>query len=147
MNLDCISQLLINGGAATALGVDLFQFHMPEDCEQGILLKLPIQGIPINHYIPGFFKARFQAIVRSPTHTFGDPLALLVSKLLTVSNVFFPGSSPAFIIKQMFPTTLPVVYPRSAGNIYEWSINLECCYLMRVAETAPGDSFVPVVVS
>jgi len=129
MNLDCISQLLIDGGAATELGKDIFQYHMPEDCTQGLLLKLPIAGIRINHYVPGFLKANFQIIVRSPSHSIGDPLAKLISKIITVYDLDFPGAEPRFTIKQMFPTALPIVYPRSSGNIYEWSINTECAYL------------------
>lgn len=129
MNLDCIAQLLIDGGAATALGTDIFQYHMPEECNQGILLKLPISGVRINHYIPGFLKANLQVIVRAPSHAIGDPIAKLVSSILKVYNQDFPGASPSFFVKQMFPTALPIVYPRSAGNIYEWSIPIECTYV------------------
>lgn len=129
MNLDCISQILIDAGAATNPGLDIFQLHMPEECIKGILLKMPISGVKINHYLPGFLRASFQVIVRAPTHDLGDPIAKIIMKCLKISNRDFPGADPKFLIKQMFPTALPIVYPRSAGNLYEWSINAECTYI------------------
>ena len=129
MNLDCIAQILIGAGAATHLGVDIYEHHMPEECVYGLLLKVPISGVKINHYLPGFLRANFQVIVRAPEHAIGDPLAKIVMKSLKVVNLNFPDADPKFFIKQMFPTALPIIYPRSAGNLYEWSINAECTYI------------------
>lgn len=133
MNLDVITTILINAGMATTPGVDIFQHHMPESCTQGILLKLPISGIPINHYIPGFYKGRFQAILRSKDHSFGDAQSLLISKALTIAQQSFTDPVTGLVLMrvlQMYPSVLPVVYPRSTGNVFEWACNIVAQYII-----------------
>jgi len=133
MNLDCIAEVLIEANLATALGTDIFEHHIPETCSQGILLKMPMDGIPVNHYIPGFFKGRFQAILRSKDHAYGDANSLLINKALTFyQRVFTDSTSGATLMRvlQCFPSTLPIVYPRSAGNEYEWACNFVIHYIM-----------------
>lgn len=133
MNLDCIAGILIEAGLATALGVDIFEHHMPESCINGILLKLPAQGIPVNHYVPDFYRARFQAIYRNKDHATGDAMAINIANALTMTNQTFydaDGVTVLLRIMQCYPVNLPIVYPRSAGNVYEWAINLSSQYIM-----------------
>jgi len=132
MNLDCISQIILEKNLVTALGTDLFQHHMPDTCKQGILLKLPVGGIPINHYIPGFIKGTFQTIVRSNSHQYGDGQAQALSKALTVQNRVFLDLSAKLLMKiiQCYPKHLPIIYARSMGNEIEWSVTYEIHYLM-----------------
>ena len=106
---------------------------MPESCTEGVLLKTPMQGIPINHYIPDFYRARFQVIYRSKDHGTGDAAAIAICNALTLTNRTFyqsDGVTILFRILQCYPTELPVVYPRSAGNVYEWAVNLAAQYIM-----------------
>ena len=51
---------------------------------------------------------------------------------LTGANIDFPGATPGFKILSIHPVSLPVVYPRSMGNSYEWSVNLKCIYLTKL---------------
>lgn len=139
MNLDCIAQVLINASLATALGVDLFEHHIPESATEGLLMKLPMDGIKVNHYVDGFYRGRFQIILRSKSHADGDIKAPLINAALTFRERTFIDSNGHLLmnILQCLPTTLPVVYPRSAGNVYEWSCNFEAQYFMP-ATTTPG---------
>jgi hypothetical protein len=133
VNLDCIAEVLIEANLATALGVDIFEHHIPETCTQGILLKLPMDGIPVNHYIIGFYKGSFQAILRSKDHAFGDAQSLLINNALTFYNRTFtdPVSGDVLMrVLQCFPLTRPVVYPRTQGNEYEWACNIKAHYIM-----------------
>lgn len=133
MNLDCISQLLINAGFATALGVDIFQHHIPETAPDGsLLLKMPMDGVPINHYVYGLYKGRFQVIMRSKNHAFGDARAPLINTSLTLQKVGFVDHNGNTLMRMLncYATTLPVVYPRSAGNEFEWSCNFLSHYLL-----------------
>lgn len=133
MNLDCIAQTLIAAGLATAQGTDIFQHHLPETATDGaLLLKLPMDGIPVNHYVIGLFKGRFQVILRSKIHAFGDARAPLINKALTFANTYFVdgNGAPLMNLIHCYPTTLPIVYPRTAGDEYEWSCNFLAHYVM-----------------
>lgn len=132
MNLDCIAQTLIEAGCATQLGIDIFEHHIPSTVAQGILLRTPMDGIPINHYIPGFYKARIQVILRSKSHAYGDSQALIIDQALTMYRRVYidTAGNTLMTIIQSFPTTLPIVYPRTAGNEYEWSCNFLFHYIM-----------------
>ena len=134
MNLDCVAQVLIEAGLATELGVDIFEHHIPSTQTQGILLKTPMDGISINHYIVGFYKARIQAILRSKDHAFGDARSMAINQALTLrKRVFYDASGNLIMnILDSFPTQLPIVYPRTAGNEYEWSCNFLFHYIMPV---------------
>lgn len=135
MNLDCIAQVLIENNLATAQGVDIFQHHIPDTVAQGLLLKLPMDGIPINHYMIGFFKGRFQVIQRSKNHAFGDTQSLLINSALTFYEREFTDDTGAMLMRVLncYPSTLPIVYPRTKGNEYEWSCNFICHYIMPTA--------------
>ena len=133
MNLDIISQVIEDANLGV-LGVSLFQHHMPEGCVNGILLRTPLNGIAIDHNLPGYFKGSLQAIVRSDSHELGDGLAASVSSALTLSNRIFASPNGSFLMKvnHLYPTNLPIIYPRSPGNIFEWSINFDCNYVVDV---------------
>lgn len=133
MNLDCIAQLLINARLGTAQGTDVFQHHLPETSpDSSLLLKLPMDGIPINHYVVGLYKGRFQVILRSKSHAFGDGRAPLINKALTFyEQSFFDANANVLMrVFNCYPTTLPIVYPRTPGNEYEWSCNFLAHYIM-----------------
>lgn len=135
MNLDVISRILIEAGCAQALGVDLFQHHMPETVTSGVLLKLPIAGIPVNHYIPGYFKGSFQTIVRAPQDSVGEPVAKKIWKALTIYEQTYNDPDTGefqMLIHHLFPRDLPVRYPRSIGNLIEWAITFDCNYVLAI---------------
>ena len=117
------------------IGSTIFEHHMPADCRKGILVRAPLLGIKIDHYLPGYYRTMIQVIVRDVRHGAGATKAQQVLDLLTIQkptsyNDPADATNQALQINQMLPETLPIVYPRSVGNGYEFSINLDASYVM-----------------
>lgn len=130
MNLDSIAQVITEAGLG-APGKTLFMHHMPETCAKGVLLRLPMEGIPTNQYIPGYYNGSFQAIVRDKNHASGQDLADRLSKLLTFYERNFADKKGRVYqrILQCYPCQKPIVYPRLPDNLIEWSIKFDVDYL------------------
>jgi hypothetical protein len=115
-----------------ALGVagqSLFVHEMPAECKVGILVRLPLTGIKIDHELPGYHRGSTQFIVRAPSHTVGQPLADALLAAFTLNEVtLLDAEGKGMHLKHMLPKTLPIVYRRSDGNGVEWSINFELAY-------------------
>ena len=76
-------------------------------------------------------------IVRSASYEAGKTLADQVRKAMTITrrtNYADDQGRLLMRIISMSPTTLPIVYPRTPGNLTEWSINFDASYFM------PGSS-------
>ena len=133
MNLDVICDILVEADLGV-LGETLFQDHMPDDVTEGIMFRLPIDGIPIDSYLPEYFRAgKLQVIARSPSHDAGKALANGVMNALTImqrTSFFDADDALVMRINNMRPCTLPIVYPRTPGNLTEWSINFDANYFM-----------------
>lgn len=130
MNLSLLSAHLRNNNVET-----VYVYAMSEECKTGVLLKLPLNGIPIDHELPGYHRGQIQAIVRAPKQAEGDALARKVQKLLTFERpVSLPAGGPEEVrINFMRPLSLPIRYPRSDdGTSIEWSINFDCCFVLPV---------------
>lgn len=125
MKLDILAALLQTAGLGT-IGTDIFMHRMEATCARGILLRNPIDGILVDNNLPGYHKTAIQAIIREDTQAVGDTRAKLVMAVLTMGRRDFDGMQ----IKQMYPTKLPIVYPRSVGRGIEWSINLHADYVL-----------------
>lgn len=132
MRIDLLVDHLATSGAGTP-GTDLFEYFMPAECRVGVLLKLPLQGIAIDHELPGYFRGSVQVIVRAQKDETGEHLAQRVSGLLTLVNKSFVDTSgkEVMFVNHLRPKTLPIVYPRSVGNGKEWSIHLDASYVLR----------------
>lgn len=131
MRIDLLNDLLAAEGLGTP-GVDLFEFEMGPECRAGVLIKLPLDGVPIDHELPGYFRCQVQVIVRAQRHETGDALSKKVQAALTFNGRDFSAAdgTPAMRVNFLRPRTLPIVYPRSDGNGKEWSINLDCSYVL-----------------
>jgi hypothetical protein len=115
---------------AAALGVKgdtLFVGMMPAAAEEGILLRNPLAGTKINHELPGFFQTEFQVIVRTPATQYDDGEALIerVIAALTMENV--QVEDHAFNYSR--PRTEPVAFPLSKGNLLEFNVMFDCCFV------------------
>jgi hypothetical protein len=131
MRYDILAQIIADAGLGTK-GVDLFLFHMPDNAH-GILIRSPLQGIPVNHYLPGFLHAGIQIIIRSASQSAGDSLSKRLSTALTIVNTSYndPQSGLlAMTVNYIRPRSLPIIYPRDPGNIREWSMYFDCCYVL-----------------
>ncbi len=133
MNLELIAAALVKEGLGI-IGEDIFMHRMEQNCPKGILLKLPIDGIRIDQNLPRYHKTALQAIIRDISQEAGDAKAALVTAALTMSRRDFRATVAPYgllmQVKQMYPTRLPIVYPRSDGRGIEWSVNLHADYVL-----------------
>jgi hypothetical protein len=132
MRIDLLADILADAGIG-APGQDIYEEEMPADVRAGVLIKLPLQGVPIDHELPGYFRGAVQVIVRAQKVDTGDRLAKQVMDALTLSERTFLDAqgNEVMHVNYLRPRTLPIVYPRSDGNGKEWSINLDASYVLR----------------
>jgi hypothetical protein len=126
MNLMPLANLLQDEGVGVQ-GETLFVNMLPISTEFGTLLRSPLTGTKINHELPGFFQADFQVVVRAPASQYaaGEALIEQVVQALTmnerqVENQFF---------NYCRPRTEPAVFPLSKGNLLEFAVQMDCCFV------------------
>lgn len=125
MRLTVFAKHLVDEGIGT-IGVDIFVDFMPANCEQGVLLRLPLQGVEIDSELPGYFNSRLQAIVRAPNFTAGETISAAVMSALTMEErtvLNDDADQPSILVNQMLPEHKPVSFPRSESGGIEWSMN------------------------
>jgi len=125
MIFDILEQKIVDAGLGVR-GQSLFRNFMPADCKVGVLIRPPLQGVPIDPFIEGWHKSPIQAIVRHFDPVDGLTLANNVSKTLFVEKPEFYEASEErgrAQISQFYPTALPIQFPLLEGNGIEWSVN------------------------
>lgn len=130
MNLSHIADMIVAAGQGV-IGKTLFIHHMPETCAKGVVLRTPLDGIPVNNYLPDYYQGKFQVIIRDKTHASGQPRADALFDLLEMYNRDFLDKKGKLVMRivQSYPCTKPIVYPRSPDNLIEWSITFDVTYL------------------
>jgi hypothetical protein len=133
MRLDLLAQLLQDAGVGT-IGEDIFVHRMDADTVRGVLLREPLDGVPVDANIPDYFKHNIQVIVREVDQAAGDALATRTRKALTFYNREFLDNANVLQMKvnQLYPRTLPRPYPRLQGDGIEWSMDMFANYVMPV---------------
>lgn len=104
---------------------NLFVNYMGPNIPKGVLIRESYMGTPIDHYLPGYFRASFQIIVRDSDYVEGRRKADIILESLTVRQSRTIGS---MYVRQILPRHEPLVYPVSEGNRLEWSINFDAAY-------------------
>lgn len=112
-------------------GESLFRNYMPPEVTIGAMVRVPLDGIPVDHYMPNYYRGKMQVITRHINPVDGDFMANSISKLLRVE---YPESyiasveRGAAIISIFLPLTLPIRFPSLAGNGFEWSQTFTCTF-------------------
>jgi len=125
MNLMPLADRLEAAGLGTK-GVDLFLNMMPADVTTAIMMRPPLRGTPIDWELPGFYKAEFQLIVRSPSYEDGLALTNQVVDALTIIQEEVVGP---LAFNYCRPRTEPVAFPISEGNLLEFNVYFDACYV------------------
>lgn len=126
MNLEPIAEYL-EAQAAGTTGVDIFVYEMPHGVKSGVALLNSLSGTPIDHELPGYYKAPFQIVVRNPNYQAAEAKATEVMNLLTFERQVIGTMS----FQYLRPNHLPVGYPRSDGDEVEFSINFSSCFVVQ----------------
>ena len=121
---DILVRKLEEAGLGVA-GADIFINSMPAETEVGIMIKPPLVGIRVNHYIPGYYTPVVQLIVRHTDPVIGEKMANDVVSALRILNESFDATSErgAVNIKMFLPRELPIRFPNLQGGGYEFSLN------------------------
>lgn len=124
MNLMPFADLLESAGYGMK-GTDIFINSMPVEANDSILLRQKLTGTPINYDLPGYFRTRFNLVIRSHSYESGETLIKSVTKSLTVSNL----QLDELYLNFSRPTHQPVAFPLSKGNNLEFQVEFEVCYV------------------
>lgn len=104
----------------------LFINQMPVDVELGALLKVGPSGFQIDGET-GVRKGKLQVVVRGKNSVECEGIAQEISDALTMNEVNFDDE---LMVRSIRPLHEPVGYMISAGNNYEYSVNLFVIYVM-----------------
>jgi hypothetical protein len=104
----------------------IFVNQMPIECTSGILLRGMLAGTKVDHELPGYYKTKFQLVVRANGYDTGNALANSVVSALTVNNT----QIGEMFFKYMRPCTMPVVFPISKGNLLEFAVEFDVAFVI-----------------
>lgn len=124
MNLEGVVQILQGAKVATP-GKDLFISFMPTDSE-GILLRDPFGGTPINHELPGYRATSFMLIVRKGNYQDARAVMQMATDALTLNSTIAGGMQ----INYMRARHEPTAYQPSPGGNVEMITNIDCSYVL-----------------
>jgi hypothetical protein len=95
---------------------------MPVDAKRGVLLTNDLMGISVDPELPGYHRASFQVVVRDVSYKEGHDRAQRILDLLHTQKRLALG---AWTFNWILARHLPVAFPRSEGNMREFSVNFD----------------------
>ena len=126
MNVMPLVNLLEATGAGQK-GSTLFADVMPPEVTQGILVRGPLLGTPIDYELPGYYKTKFTAIVRAPVADQDAATALMGKVTDTLTIVGTQVESQFFNFCR--PRTQPVTFGLAGGGLLEISVEFSANFL------------------
>lgn len=122
-----IAALLVQAKVGT-LGKTLFCHRLPAEIASAVVVMGALTGTEINHELPGWRMGNLQVIVRHPDYTQGMILARQVVAALSIEqsrDLPATAVAPAIRLRRLRPLHDPIVFPRSEGDVVEFSMNFE----------------------
>ena len=107
-------------------GKTLFVNQMPVDIPFGLMLKESFGGTQIDGELIGRRRGKFQVVARSKDYAAGEAIVIKAMNALSIVETLLPGN--AVFIRNMRPLTKPVAYMLTAGNNFEFSVNMSAIY-------------------
>ena len=98
---------------------------MPAECTYGVMMRNKPGGTPINYELPGYYRSKYQLIVRAVDDTAAETLMKAVLESLTVSETVIDTLD----IRFMRPMTRPAMFTLSKGNLLELACDMEAVYV------------------
>lgn len=131
MILDRLAERLEAAGHGE-IARSIFVHFMPDDIAEGIMLRTPLNGHEIDHELPGVRTGEIQFIVRARDFTTGFGLITPAVQAITMLETVIADENgdPQYRVNWLRPMHDPIVYPRSMGNAYEFSVNFDCRYVI-----------------
>ena len=126
MNLMPLANLLEDGGVGTK-GTTIFLDMMPAEADSAILLRTPLRGSKIDYELPGYFKTEYQLIIRTPSSLYDDAMSLTDQVIATLTLTNAQVENHYYTYSR--PRTEAIVFPLSKGNLLEFNVMFDCCFV------------------
>jgi hypothetical protein len=126
-----LAPILISARLGKA-GLDLFCHKMPSEITKGLVVMGDLAGSEIDHELVNWRIGQIQVILRDTDHASGLRRARAVMDALTVMHRDLPpaGGGPGIRLRRLRPIHDPIVYPRSEGDVLEFSLNFEAIWIV-----------------
>lgn len=133
MIYDVLETKLVAAAITDLTAGNIFREHLPAAIPIGVMIRSPLTGIAVDPHIPGWYKPRLQVIVRHKTPEAGQKMANDVIAALKVekSQKYQSPELGEVRIATFIPEHLPIQFPRSDGNGFEWSINFKTAFAFK----------------
>src|ERR1700732_4089034 len=111
MRYDLIAKVIQDAGFGT-MGVNIFIHRMDVECENGILIRGPLDGIPSDDNLPDYYRGSMQVIIRHATQEVGDDIARRLWPTVEMQRRVFTDTDGSLLmdVKQIYLTKLPIIY-------------------------------------
>lgn len=127
MKLEVIAEELENQ-AIGQMGKTIFINHMPDNCLEGVLLRMDFTGTPIDYYLPNYRKTEFWLITRSKEY--GKAKTLAENAAAAISYPHGGVMLSDLKINYLRPQTEPVHFPVTAGGYHEFLVIFDANYVI-----------------
>ena len=74
MRYDLIAKAIQDAGFGT-MGTDIFIHRMDAEAVSGILIRGPLDGIPVDKNLPDYYRGSLQIVIRNADQATGDGIA------------------------------------------------------------------------
>lgn len=108
------------------IGKTIFIGNMPSKVKRGILILPPLIGARYDHEIPGYIKSRFEVMVRCTN----PAVDVEYVKAITRDLSFKRERLGDYWVNFCRPVHEPVPFPASDGDLTEWSVHVDVCYVV-----------------
>lgn len=102
-------------------GSSIFADAMPQDVKSAVMVTSPTSGIEVDDELRGFYMDSMLIVVRDTSLSAAQRKMQSINALLPVESV----TSNGVFFKMLRPMTLPVVYPRNDGALFEIGLPVE----------------------
>lgn len=125
IDYEAILTKLQEAGLGT-IGQDLTFETMPISVRKGLFVRSNISGDEIDYEIPGLGRGEFRLIARSAKYEEGAKLLNDAIRAITVTAQ--PVWFGKMRVRYCRPTTTPMNFPLSDGNLREFAVKMQICY-------------------
>lgn len=105
----------------------IFMYQMPDTVTRGILIMAGVGGAQRDQDLPGYKKARLQAVIRATEYQSGYDLA---NRVITALDKRRQTIESVYILK-VVPLHDPFPFAKSSGGYIEFSVNFEAVYVEK----------------
>ncbi|AKL03831.1 hypothetical protein ACQFG6_004863 [Klebsiella michiganensis] len=102
-------------------GSNVFADAMPQDVKSAVMVTSPTSGISVDHELRDFYMDSMLIVVRDVSLSTAQKKMRAISDLLPAEDI----TSNGVFFKMVRPMTLPVVYPRNDGAMFEIGLPVE----------------------